>query len=290
MIGDVYDVEAAEDAIAGSGREDDPATRLDRLFGAGVDWQSAKGILHVAAIGARPRAAIAVGASAPHSPTDRFVLGFARARADAVVTTGAILRAEPHLVHRTSETPREEAAWTRWRAEVLRRRTTPILLVLTGSGEVDVAHPALAASPRPIVWTTKAGWARIGAGTGRIDIVVDGVRDGSPANDRAEASSALSAAIRWLRDSAGAETVVIEAGPRSTQGIYAVGSKEERGIVAIDELLLSIYGGGSFPAVPGSELPESETLAAYFSSAGPRTRTRVEEASGPWLFERYRRA
>lgn len=281
---------AAEDSIADALSPVDPTKSLARLFGDGVDWRHATGVLHVTAIGARPRAAIAVGPSAPKSPTDRFVLGFARARADAIVTTGAILRAEPELVHRTAEALLEEAAWTRWRKEALGRRTAPILLVLTASGELDLAHPALAASLRTVVWTTESGRARIGAPTGRIEVVVDGGREGSSRNGRADVLSGLSAAIRWLRTSAGAETIVLEAGPHSTEGIYVADPRVARSVVAVDELLLSVYTGGAFPAVVGPELPGSETLAAYFSSTEPRTCTRIDEASGPWIFERYRRA
>lgn len=284
---------AAEESIADALRPQDPTKSLARLFGDGVDWRRATGVVHVTAIGARPRAAIAVGPTAPKSPTDRFVLGFARARADVIVTTGAILRAEPELVHRTAETRLEEAAWTRWRNETLGLRAAPILLVLTASGELDLAHPALAASPRTVVWTTKAGRARIGAPTGRIEVVVDVDLEGASGNARADVLSALSAAIRWLRTTAGAETIVLEAGPHATEGIYVadprLDPRLERAVIAVDELLLSVYAGGVFSAVAGPELPGSGTLAAYFSSTEPRTGTWIHEASGPWIFERYRR-
>jgi riboflavin biosynthesis pyrimidine reductase len=234
--------------------------RIAELFGAAVDWRRETGVVHVAAIGARPRAAIAVGADAPRSPTDRFVLGFARARADVLVTTAAILRAEPALVHRTADDPREEEAWSRWRAEVLGRRAPPRLLVLTASGAFDREHPALRAGAEPLVWTTQ---------------------DATPA-------AALSAALTALRAQAGVETIVVEAGPKSTAGLYA--SPASAGDV--DELLLGIYAGGAFPAVEGPLLPSTEVLARCFggSRAEPATRRRVVEASGEWLFERYRRA
>lgn len=272
--------------------------RLERLFGQGIDWRRETGVLHVTAIGSRPRAAIAVGPAAPRSRTDRFVLGFARARADAIVTTGAILRAEPELVHRTSDDALEADAWTHWRSEVLGRTTRPLLLVLSASGEIDLHHPALAAAPRAIVWTTASGRARIGRSQGRIEIVTDGDRSGASERVEVEVGSAdgptralfaLSAAIRWLRRSASSQTVVIEAGPRSTQGLYALDPSGAREVVSIDELLLSVYAGGSFPSRAGPDFPTSERLAAYFSSAEPRARARVDETSATWLFERYRR-
>ncbi len=246
--------------MRGPGRSGGIARRIAELFGEDVDWRRESGVVHVTAIGARPRAAIAVGADAPRSPTDRFVLGFARARADALVTTAAILRAEPDLVHRTAEDPGEAEAWTRWRADVLGRREPPILLVLTSSGDVDPRHPALRAEAQPIVWTTQG----------------------------ASPSVALSAALAALRARAGVQTIVVEAGPKTTAGLYA----SAEAAADIDELLLGIFAGGAFPAVDGPPLPEAAALARCLGSsrAAPASRVRVEEASGEWFFERYRRA
>lgn len=253
--------------------------RIEALFGEEVDWRRETGVVHVTAIGSFPRAAIAVGQGAPRSRTDRFVLGFARARADALVTTAAILRGEPELVHRTSEDPREAADWQRWRADRLGRASRPILLVLSARGDLPLDHPALDASPHTIVWTTQAGRARLGAARARCEIVVDG--DPAQAGG-ASPASALAAAIRGLRGRAGVETIVLEAGPRATQGLYGAGA-------SVDELLLSVFMGASFPAVAGPELPATESLAASFAVAAPRTRVQLDEESGAWIFERYRR-
>lgn len=269
------------------------AGRIAELFGEEVDWRRETGVVHVTAIGARPRATLAVGPEAPRSPTDRFVLGFARARADALVTTAAILRAEPDLVHRTADEPGEEAAWSDWRAEMLGRSAPPLLLVLTASGDFDLAHPALRAAPQTVVWTTEVGrdrLSRVGGRVGghvadRVEIVVDSDRSG--AGDRrptASPSAALSAALSGLRRRAGIETIVVEAGPQSTAGLYASAATVE-----VDELLLGIYAGGRFPAVDGPLFPSTEQLARCFGAGDARTRVRVEEASGPWVFERHRR-
>jgi riboflavin biosynthesis pyrimidine reductase len=254
-------------------------SELELLFGESVDWRRESGVLHVTAIAARGREPIAVGPAAPRSRTDRFVLGFARARADLIVTTGAILRAEPELVHRTSEDPRDEAAWRHWRADRLGRSSSPQLLVLTASGEIPLDHPAVRSSPHTIVWTTRIGRARLGAARARVEVLVGG---DPPEAGEASPMSALAAAIGELRGRSGIETIVLEAGPRSTQGLYETGA-------SVDELLLSVFMGGSFPAVAGPELPATECLAAHFGAAAPRTRVRVEEESGGWIFERYRR-
>ncbi len=263
--------------------------RIDALFGPGIDWRLENGVVHVTAIGASSRAALAIGPDAPRSETDRFVLGFARARADVIVTTGAILRAEPELVHRTAEDPAQAAAWTRWRAERLGRTEPPELLVLSASGALDLAHPAVRAAPRTIVWTTEAGRARLGrVDAARVEVIMPSADSADSADSAGGAAqAALAAALRGLRERTGAtrvETIVIEAGPRATAGLYAC----PRSAQEIDELLLGVFEGGCFPAVAGPLMPETDRLAQCFCAA-PRSRVRVEEPSGPWRFERHRR-
>ncbi len=272
------------------------ARRLDALFGSGIDWRRETGVVHVTAIGEPSRAVLAIGPDAPRSATDRFVLGFARARADVIVTTGAILRAEPRLVHDTAEDPGEAAAWARWRAEVLARREAPVLLVLSASGALDLAHPALRAAPRTIVWTTASGRERLGAvDPERVEIVVPcphsgadrSPEHGADADANGAAQAALEAALRGLRAGAalgGDGTIVIEAGPRATAGLYAC----PHSAGAVDELLLGIYAGGGCGAVAGPRMAPTDRLADGFG-AGPRSSRWVEEPSGAWRFERYRR-
>ncbi|MFO0689867.1 MAG: hypothetical protein U0900_14315 [Myxococcota bacterium] len=259
---------------------------LADLYGPDVDWLRETGVVHVAAIGARPRAALALGPAAPASPTDRFVLGFARARADAIVTTGAILRAEPDLVHRASDAPDEDAAWRAWRAERLARRVAPECVVVSQSGQLPRAHPALRGPGRATVVTTGAGRARLeGAALPFSVVALEDAEVGTGPEDL------LSAAIAWLRRARGAETVVVEAGPRSTVGLY-LGRDGDRAITRVDELLLSLFRGDAFEAVPGPTMPETAVLAACFGGAAspqPRSRRGRQEPSGAWEFERYRR-
>ena len=270
--------------------------RLDVLFGSGIDWRRETGVVHVTAIGAPSRAVLAIGPDAPRSATDRFILGFARARADVIVTTGAILAAEPELVHRTAEDPNEAAAWAHWRAEELGRCDAPSLLVLSASGALDRAHPAMRAAPRTIVWTTPAGRERLGpVDAQRVEVVVPSglsTADSSPKRDadargEAAANAALEAALHWLRAGAGVagvRTILIEAGPRATAGLY----DSPRSARTVDELLLGIFAGGRFPTVAGPRMPETDRIEACFA-ARPRSSVWVEEPSGAWRFERYRR-
>jgi hypothetical protein len=74
----------------------------------------------------------------PKSRWDRFVLDLSRLRADAIVITGAILRAEPDLCYAFDEG--WAGAFAALRSS-LGRRERPLLLVLTRRG-VDPRHAA----------------------------------------------------------------------------------------------------------------------------------------------------
>ena len=110
------------------------ARRIRELYAA--DLQSEAGLLHVAVVWRSPGQGlinIAMNDAKPASPTDDFVLGLARARADAIVTTGANLRLEPRLTHAYHGDPRTAGALEAWRRDVLGKGDAPVSVVLTAS-------------------------------------------------------------------------------------------------------------------------------------------------------------
>jgi len=78
----------------------------------------------------RPPCVLRIGPESPCSARDAQWLAEARAWAEAIVTTGRILREEPQLVHHPAATG------------AMGTGSPPRLLVLTRAG-VDPAHPAL---------------------------------------------------------------------------------------------------------------------------------------------------
>ncbi len=94
-------------------------------------------------------------------PADRFLMGLLRACADAVVLGAGTLRATPgHLWTPAHVFPTLATEFTALRSS-LGRRAEPQLVLLTGSGELDFGHPALARGA--IVITTEGGAKKIGA-------------------------------------------------------------------------------------------------------------------------------
>lgn len=209
----------------------------------------------------------------PRSDTDAFCLRLARARADAIVTTGRCLREEPRVTHRF-DGPRGGGA-DAWRREVLGRKEPPHSAVLTSGAALDFRHPLFHAGAPCLVFTRMEAVPRLASAARRAGVELVGV----PEPD-------LAALLALLR-TRGLETVSVEAGPCTARALY------ERGPLP-DEVLVSRFLGFEEPAGrPPPEpllapplLPRTRLEALYPIAAG----TEVREPSGPWRFERRLRS
>ncbi|MEM9491879.1 MAG: hypothetical protein AAGC55_22225, partial [Myxococcota bacterium] len=138
---------------------------LDRMFGRGFAQRAAErpdGVVHVTAVWARDHLTLRINAETPRSEWDWFALNAARARADAIITTGKILREEPEVSHAIQGPGRAAEGLTEWRRQVLGKTEPPYLLVLTSGrglperGRLADWHPALRGATRPILYTGSA--------------------------------------------------------------------------------------------------------------------------------------
>ena len=234
------------------------------------NWRQLGGCIQVSAIAQVSRNVIAIGPAAPRSTTDRFVLGFARARADVILTTGAILRAEPELRHRYAESEDEDRAWAAWRSAQLGRSEPPRLLVLSRSGDFPVDHAAFAG---------REGWLFTGQAA-----VEEGVAlpSGFEQAEGAATGDGPQAALDFVMETQPGATLSIEAGPTTAASFYGNEVLPNR----VDELLLSRFEGALNPTAVGPPFVEAERIASALGVAV--SEERVEDASGPWCFARYR--
>ena len=256
----------------------DAVNRIDRrlatLYGE-CDWRDWAGCIQVAAIEAKDHRVIAIGPSAPRSATDRFILGFARARADVILTTGAILRAEPDLRHCYAETEDENRAWAAWRAARLGRSEEPRLLVLSRRGEFPMEHPA---------FIGRKGWLFSGPVDEAVDFALPpGFERVEGAGDAGGARAAVAAVLEFFASKDRRVTISIEAGPTTASSFYAPEASDDR----VDELLLSRFEGRLDPAAIGPSFIDPARIDATLGS--PLCETRMQEVSGAWCFARYRR-
>jgi riboflavin biosynthesis pyrimidine reductase len=171
----------------------------------------------VVTLGAKPSAGSVISGK---YPADRFLMGLLRACADAVLIGAGTLRATPgHLWTPAHIFPSLATEFTALRSG-LGRSAEPALVLLTASGEVDFAHPALARGA--IVVTTDGGARKIGD---RLPPACELVAVGKGA------SLDLGKVIAELR-SRGLEVVLTEGGP------HVVGQLFEEGL--LDEAFLTV--------------------------------------------------
>lgn len=213
------------------------------------------GVVHVTALwraSASELRNMRINDDTPRSASDLVALNGARARADAIISTGKILRDEPGLgfdLSNFGDTGRSLAAW---RAQILGKPEPPYLLVLTSGRDLpresplETWHPALRGWARPIVYTSNAAADSIDRSAGTSVRVV-----GAEQPD-------IRTAIAYLRAQLDCRTILIEAGPSTANALYD-------DPVAVDELLLSVYRGGDLPAtVRGGPSVAPARLAELF--------------------------
>jgi riboflavin biosynthesis pyrimidine reductase len=233
---------------------------------------SGEGVLHVAAVWRPPgedrNVVLRIGDDTPKSAVDFLLLNVARARADAIVTTGRILREERGVTHDLQGAPGTPSALAEWRRAELGLSHPPWLLVLTAGRDLDPGHPALHSWARPIVLCPEGGAdeARRRLRSAAVDVV------GHP-------EPGLRAAVDYLRDARAARRISIEAGPSTAIEAY-------REPLLVDELLLSVFTAETIRApLRGGELPTVDEIQRLLGP--PRRSFTVEEESGRWRFERY---
>jgi riboflavin biosynthesis pyrimidine reductase len=243
----------------------DVDAELRRMYGA--DLAAATGVVHVTAVwqAAPDRlVTIAIGPDAPPSAHDFFALQAARARADAIITTGQILRAEPALTHDLQGAAAPGLA--AWRRERLGKQQPPLLLVLTSGRDLPVHHPALHATSTPLLFTSHEGAARL---------------PDTPIHVLSVATPDIRAAIAHLR-AVGCRTILVEAGPSTASALY-------RPPVAVDELLLSVFHGALPARAQARDFVSPAHVRAHLPHAPQASPALADQPSGPWQFLRFLR-
>jgi riboflavin biosynthesis pyrimidine reductase len=249
----------------------DVSTLSEHIYGANVS--SHAGVGHIAAVWRDPHGghhSLRLTADAPGSTYDQFALGLSRARADAILTTGKILRSEPGLTHDYLGPSTLRHALAEWRMRSLGKTESARSVILTSGERLPRSHPLFRGTTRPMIVTSSEGARRLGAWAAAADVQVV-----------AMAEPSAEQALRYLAETMGARALSIEAGPHTALPLY-------RSPTLVDELWLSTYLG---PSVATSVLGPAFLDAASLDAAFPRRATpfKVNEPSGPWQFQRFTR-
>jgi riboflavin biosynthesis pyrimidine reductase len=251
------------------------SARVREIYG--EDLLGEAGVVHVTSVWEAPDGAwrsLRISPTSPRSVTDAFVLALGRARSDAIVTTGAILRAEPALRHTLPD------AASAWRAGTLAKSHSPTTVVLTRRADLDLTHPLFAASSAPVVVVTGDDTAaelrdRVAAhgSSHRVEVV-------------GRAQPSLRDVVQWLKAQRACRTVLVEAGPSTSRTLYD-------DPFVVDELMLSIYDALDLaPAARGEVFarPDDPLRVCLASAEEGTPEFTSQEEIGRWRFRRVRLA
>lgn len=224
-------------------------------------------VSHVAAVwspGDGRNRVMKIDPGAPRSDTDRFVLNLTRARTDAIVSTGANLRAEPGM--QFDLVGPGTGALMRWRVDV-HELMPPVALILTRAEDFDPEHPALKGPARVVLYLPRD----------KVDVVRKRLKSFRWITVHGVDDPGVLDAVAWLREARDARSISIEAGPSTANALHAAD--------AIDELVLSRWTGpGLDDDLVAGELPDDADLERRLVR---RSATAVD-ADG-WTFERWTR-
>ena len=213
-----------------------------------------------------PLTTIRINEHSPKSDLDLLALHIARARADAIVITGKILRDEPELAFDLRADPRWGDALVNWRKRRWGLCDPPWLLILTRQGEIDFDHPVFSSAVRPLIFTTdRAATRKLAAAP--CPVVSDEAPD-------------IRRAIEHLHSARRCECVSIEAGPSTARDLY-------HRPMAVKELLLSVYLDPELDErAQGAPLVKLSEVRRWFRSETSVTHC---ERGQHWTFYRLRR-
>ena len=210
---------------------------------------------------------IAINEYGPQSSLDFFSLHLGRARTDAIVITGKILRDEPFLHYGLKNKPQWKQALTQWREVRWGLYENPWLLILTSGRDIDFNHPIFSSPVRPLFYTSEQGASRY-----LSDCPYPVITDSQPD---------IRSAIEHLHQEQQCSCVSIEAGPSTSRQLYTTP-------IMVDEVLLSIYQG---PVL--NPLARSKTFFSMNQLKQGYTvisRVSMQDESGPWTFCRLQRS
>ncbi len=156
---------------------------------------------------------------------DRFIMGLLRASADAIVVgSGTLQAAGPHGSWLPEAVyPAAKDLYQKYRTEVLRKLEYPLVVIVTGTGELDLTS-AVFHTPRTrvLILTTEPGKRRLSQSGSEALTSVE-VKALSAAEERISPSAILT----LLRQEAGVELLLHEAGPTLFGEFLAAGFMDE---------------------------------------------------------------
>ncbi|MFN3199370.1 MAG: hypothetical protein ACE366_13285 [Bradymonadia bacterium] len=222
-------------------------------------------VIHVAAMWQSPAGSlqvIRITEESPRSPWDAFALNLARARAGVILTTGAILRAEPEVRYTLQGPGLLPEGLRLWRHARM-GPGAPTLAVLTSGHALDFHHPAFHTGQRVQLHVPSE--------------VITALKTRAPSSVEIVGHAELTARGVVQLLAAQPQVVVVEAGPSTTTALYDTPA-------LVNELMLSTYLHPDLPkTLRGGHWTRDPTF--FFKRRAGESAMFAPE--GRWRFGRY---
>ncbi|MCH7568894.1 MAG: dihydrofolate reductase family protein [Nanoarchaeota archaeon] len=207
-------------------------------------------ILHVAAVYLDPsdgkyKVIKVDNKNAPRSDHDSFALNLARARVDAIITSGQVVRLEKGLTH-ALQGPAPQGLQN-YRSTTLDKPETPYSLILTRKVPDLEAEIFTSKATRPIIYTSTDSYNLLQGNKALKDLGILVCDGGS--------SPEIEGALEYLKI-LGVASISMEAGPSVANPLYKNG--------LVSELMLSVYRGDIQKEVIGDEFISKEEIEKDF--------------------------
>ena len=201
-------------------------------------------------------------------PGDRFMLALLRGVADAVIVGAGTLRKERDSIWTAERVfPSEAKSFAALRV-ALDRPPRPLTMIVTASGDVDLAAPVFTEGGQVIIATTRPGATRLGQTPPHVEVRV--LADAAPLQ--------CADLVRLAVDESGGTRILTEGGPN----LFGAFLKER----AVDELFLTIA-----PQIAGRSGDARRTglveAAAFLPNDAPRATLSSVKRSDDYLFTRF---
>jgi len=163
------------------------------------------------------------------SAQDRMVMGLLRAIADVVIIGSGTLGADRRHVWTAEAIFPELADEYRRLSKALGKPRTPLNVIVSGSGGIDLSLPVFASGKvQALILTTIAGAKRLRSQRASDSVEIRAIRQSANADRHSASAIPASAILDEVRRVSTGKRILVEGGPRLLGDFYAEGLLDEQ--------------------------------------------------------------
>ncbi len=202
------------------------------------------------------------------SAQDRMVMGLLRAIADVVIIGSGTLRVDRRHVWTAEAIFPELAGEYRRLSKALGKRGTPLNVIVSGSGGIDLSLPVFASGEvQALILTTDAGAKRLRRQRAPASVEIRAIRQsasanrqGASANRHGASAISASAILDEVSRVSRGKRILVEGGPRLLGDFYAARLLDEQFLTLAPQIAGRDIGDRRFSLVMGKAFAPRDPL------------------------------